>query len=401
MGELSSMKVKEVQFTCNFFERQTNGFAKRGCNAVPQSDSRFVTCSCNHTTMFAVMLSIKTHRVPDLVKIISYVTLSTSVFCLILSIGVLLTLKEKLPNDRIFSQINMASSLALFMAFCLFDNAASAQTWSCELLTVLKHYFILTTAMWMTLEAVVLFIMTTNSALAYHSANQNKLKMILVSIGWGIPALFVISSAGSGFSSGFYMAKVKSDFSQIKSLKVYTQCWIDANVVFYAVGLPLACSLMINLAVSIRVTRFVQQVRLAKRFLKTYKGLRLQVENMKTAAKCNILLLPVFGIPWVFMYFSGLEDYNASIPFMYLNSVLNGLQGVFLMMVYCIVSSDVRNQLLKRIRGTLPSSNRIHESSNSTPTTRPTSERSIVFPVAVSASVPDVDPPPSYKSLHI
>ena len=166
-------------------------------------------------------------------------------------------------------------------------------------------YIVFLSAMWMTLEAVVLFIMTTNSALAYHSANQNKLKMILVSIGWGIPALFVTSSAGSGFSSGFYMAKVRSDFSQIKNLKVYTQCWIDADVVFYAVGLPLACSMMINLVVSIRVTRFVQQVRLAKRFLKQHKGLRLQVENMKTAAKCNILLLPVFGIPWMFMYFSG------------------------------------------------------------------------------------------------
>ena len=49
---------------------------------------------------------------------------------------------------------------------------------------------------------------------------------------------------------------------------------------------------------------------------------------------------------------AGVPSYQASVAFMFLNSFFNGLQGLFLFVVYCVLGSEVRENFLKKMRKT-------------------------------------------------
>jgi len=48
-------------------------------------------------------------------------------------------------------------------------------------------------------------------------------------------------------------------------------------------------------------------------------------------------------------FFLGLRSAEVSVVFMYFNVLLNGLQGLFLLLVYCVVGSEVRNAFRKTL----------------------------------------------------
>ena len=49
---------------------------------------------------------------------------------------------------------------------------------------------------------------------------------------------------------------------------------------------------------------------------------------------------------------AGVPSYQASVAFMFLNSFFNGLQGLFLFVIYCVLGSEVRENFLKKMRRT-------------------------------------------------
>ena len=51
-------------------------------------------------------------------------------------------------------------------------------------------------------------------------------------------------------------------------------------------------------------------------------------------------------------FIAGIPSYQASVAFMFLNSFFNGLQGLFLFVIYCVLGSEVRENFLKKVRRT-------------------------------------------------
>jgi len=51
-----------------------------------------------------------------------------------------------------------------------------------------------------------------------------------------------------------------------------------------------------------------------------------------------------------FLLFLGVPDRLASTTFMYLNASVNGLQGVFLLLVYCVWGKSVRQALRRAMK---------------------------------------------------
>jgi len=49
------------------------------------------------------------------------------------------------------------------------------------------------------------------------------------------------------------------------------------------------------------------------------------------------------------IYFAGIPYYEASVIFMFFNILLNGFQGLFLLLVYCVVGSEVRKAFRKML----------------------------------------------------
>jgi len=45
---------------------------------------------------------------------------------------------------------------------------------------------------------------------------------------------------------------------------------------------------------------------------------------------------------FVFPVVIGMSDYRASVAFMYMNTVVNGLQGFGIFLIYCVISREIR-----------------------------------------------------------
>ena len=68
---LSERKVVvDADYTCQFFNESDLAFLTTGCSANNQLEDRSqVTCSCNHTTVFAVLLSVSNYTIPSGVRV--------------------------------------------------------------------------------------------------------------------------------------------------------------------------------------------------------------------------------------------------------------------------------------------------------------------------------------------
>jgi len=77
-------------------------------------------------------------------QIFSYIAETVSVVCLAATFIILIKLRRVLKNDRVVLQINLTLALMLLHFCCLFQEVAVTNHRSCELLTILIHYFLLT-----------------------------------------------------------------------------------------------------------------------------------------------------------------------------------------------------------------------------------------------------------------
>ncbi|XP_070570479.1 adhesion G-protein coupled receptor D1-like [Ptychodera flava] len=67
--------------------------------------------------------------------------------------------------------------------------------------------------------------------------------------------------------------------------------------------------------------------------------------KLRSSARATVVLLPLLGLTWVF----GILSINSqTLVFEYAFAILNSLQGFFIFLFYCIGSSEVRKQLIRR-----------------------------------------------------
>ena len=365
-------------FKCSFLE--TNGqlkWSQKGCGLIGL-DRQVVTCGCNHTTSFGVILAIRTINIPPTISIVLLALESGSIAALALTLILLLWLKKKIRNDRTCIQINLALSLLLLHLSFLFGGShfvKYSQT-LCEAFSVLTHFFTLTSAMWMLNEGIVLFFKTSKQTLCF---NMKKSFPLLASLAWGLPVVMVGISAGIGFSYDFYLDRrfYIQDGTSESNEPVYSHCLVGtrSKIIIYAIILPLAIIFFFTTLILILVT--VGIVKMSKSVQKmkptgSYRRKNSDVNKNTVEAKKNgrrkwsqtaaltispkhasaalralMLLLPVLGIPWILGFFVNIE--NAEEIFIVVHGVVNGLQGVFIFYIYCIKNSQFRRSFSQKV----------------------------------------------------
>ena len=61
-------RIQELSYSCRYVDNKTSSFSPNGCTLVGEEEDA-ASCSCNHTTVFAVLLSINSFKVPRKVKV--------------------------------------------------------------------------------------------------------------------------------------------------------------------------------------------------------------------------------------------------------------------------------------------------------------------------------------------
>ncbi|MFT7803039.1 G-protein coupled receptor 126 isoform X3 [Arapaima gigas] len=324
---------------CVFWDFTINngsgGWNSTGCTVSEGSDSNRTVCLCNHLTNFGILMDISgTAALIDeknnkILTFITYVGCGVSAICSALTLLTYITF-EKLRRDYPSKILmNLSTSLLFLNMVFLLDSwlASFDNTGLCISVAFFLHYFLLTSFTWMGLESIHMYIALVKVFNTY--IRRYILKFCIV--GWGLPAAIVaivVAVDRNSYGMEFYG---KDEHGQGSS----QFCWLKSRVVFYVtcVGYFSVIFLM-NVAMFIVVMIQICG-RNGKRSNRTLREEMLR--SLRSAASLTFLL----GMTWGFAFFAWGP---VNLAFMYLFSIFNSMQGLFIFIFHCALKENVQKQ---------------------------------------------------------
>ncbi|XP_066915654.1 adhesion G protein-coupled receptor L2-like [Clytia hemisphaerica] len=329
-GNLTREEMKR-RIQCVYWDYNENTWQKDGCRLVLPPVSMdgnsstnenvvsSVTCECDHLTDFSILLSVVnpdqlgwTETDKENLHFITTTGCIVSIVFLIFAIIVILTRRKLRKNQRYQIHINLCFSLILGNLVLLLSEKEGKSKSHCMVISIMMFYFFLASFFWMLCEAIFVWralitIFTENDRLGYY-----------LLFGWGAPMGVVLAT---GLVSRDKLITDKT-------------CWLSwEDSTIYAFALPILAIIVINtliLAVVLVATN--------KHARETKRG------RTRSLARMVLILLPVFGLTWIFGVLSFNEETKI---FRYIFATLNSFQGFLIFVCYIQASREVRKELRK------------------------------------------------------
>ncbi|XP_023369276.1 adhesion G-protein coupled receptor G6 isoform X2 [Otolemur garnettii] len=321
---------------CAFWDMNKNksvgGWNTSGCVA-HSSDASETVCLCTHFTHFGVLMDLKINPTPiDIwnTKVLTFISYVGCGISAIFSAATLLTYVafEKLRRDYPSKILmNLSTALLFLNLIFLLDSWVSSfhVDGLCTAIAALLHFFLLATFTWMGLEAIHMYIALVKVFNTY--IRRYILKFCI--IGWGLPALVVSIILASRNQNEVYGRK---SYGKEKGDEF---CWIQDPVVFYV-----SCAGYFGVMFFLNVAMFiVVMVQICGRNGKrSSRTLREEVlRNLRSVVSLTFLL----GMTWGFAF---LRWGPLNVLFVYLFSIFNSLQGLFIFIFHCAMKENVQKQ---------------------------------------------------------
>ncbi|KAL4613643.1 adhesion G protein-coupled receptor G3-like isoform X1 [Arapaima gigas] len=332
---------KERNGSCVFWKESSGGqdtgdrWSTEGCQTVRTSKN--FLCSCDHLSFFAVLVN---PRAPDTisntnVRSLSYLTymgcgVSAVCTCIALLMHLCMRLSGKKSRDEHSMAVHLQLMVALFLLHVLFllnawqaERPLAAPSGSfCLALALLLHWALLATFTWMALEAFHLYLLLVRVFNIY--VRRYLLKLCMV--GWGVPTIVVASCAlTKPYGLLSFRAENRTDNMTNSTITSTSICWITNGAVQHV-------TVTAYLSLTFLLSAVMFSVVLVK--LKQIGGKGTQTPQKKIGQKCVTLLglTCVLGVPWglAFLTYGPL-----SLPSLYVFTIVNSLQGVFLFLWFC------------------------------------------------------------------
>ncbi|KAI1897535.1 hypothetical protein AGOR_G00084270 [Albula goreensis] len=311
------------------------GWNSEGCAVSPDSNGFKTICLCNHLTHFGILMDISGSAAKidsQNTKILTFITYIGCGVSAIFSAATLLTYIafEKLRRDYPSKILmNLSTSLLFLNMVFLLDGwlASFDMEGLCIAVAVFLHYFLLTSFTWMGLESIHMYIALVKVFNTY--IRRYILKFCIV--GWGLPAAIVaivVAVDRNSYGKEYYGKEENGQGSS-------QFCWIRSQVVFYITCVGYFCIIfLMNVAMFI-----VVMIQICGRNGKrSNRTLREEVlRNLRSVVSLTFLL----GMTWGFAFFAWGP---VNLPFMYLFSIFNSLQGLFIFIFHCAMKENVQKQ---------------------------------------------------------
>ncbi|NXL42341.1 AGRG6 protein, partial [Podilymbus podiceps] len=329
--------------TCVFWDMNKNGgnggWNPAGCQVDSESNENETICLCNHLTHFGVLMDLQrtiTQIDPQNTKVLTFITYVGCGISAIFSAATLLTYIafEKLRRDYPSKILmNLSTALLFLNLIFLLDGwiASFDIDGLCIAVAALLHFFLLATFTWMGLEAVHMYIALVKVFNTY--IRRYILKFCI--IGWGLPVLVI----------AIVLASANRNASRVYGKELYGKdangqggddfCWIKNEVVFYV-----TCAGYFGIMFLMNVAMFiVVMVQICGRNGKrTNRSLKEEIlRNLRSVVSLTFLL----GMTWGFAFFAWGP---LTLPFLYLFSIFNSLQGLFIFVFHCAMKENVQKQ---------------------------------------------------------
>uniref|UniRef100_A0AAQ5YEE1 Cadherin EGF LAG seven-pass G-type receptor 1 n=1 Tax=Amphiprion ocellaris TaxID=80972 RepID=A0AAQ5YEE1_AMPOC len=290
----------------------TGGWSSKGCEVLNRNNSH-ISCQCNHMTSFAVLMDISKREHGDVlpVKIVTYTTVSVSLFLLLLTF-ILLCLVRRLRSNLHVIHRNLVAALFFSMLIFLLGINQTDNVFVCTVIAILLHYFYMCTFAWMFVEGLHIYRMLTE----LRNINHGHMRFYYA-MGWGIPA--IITGLAVGLDPQGYG---NPDF-----------CWLSVHdtLIWSFIG-PIFVVVLVNFVIFI----------LAAKASCGRRQKAVEKSGAIPALRMAFVLLLLIGATWLL----GLWAVNSDVMiFHYLFAGFCCLQGIFIFFFYIILNKEVRKNL--------------------------------------------------------
>uniref|UniRef100_A0A6Q2X9P6 Adhesion G protein-coupled receptor L4 n=1 Tax=Esox lucius TaxID=8010 RepID=A0A6Q2X9P6_ESOLU len=291
-------------------------WATQGCEQIGVN-STTTTCSCNHLTHFAILMSSGRANMAAHYNILTRITqlgMIISIICLSMCIFTFWFFSE-IQSTRTTIHKNLCCSL--FMAEFIFLVGINMNTHKlfCSIIAGLLHYFFLAAFAWMCIEGIHLYLIVVG--VIY---NKGFLHRNFYIFGYGSPAVVVAISATLG--SKYYGTN--------------KLCWLSTenNFIWSFIG-PACLIILVNLlAFGVIIYKVYRHTAVKKPEISHYK-------NIRSCARGALALLFVLGATWTF---GVLHILNETTLTAYLFTIANAFQGMFIFIFLCVLSRKIQEE---------------------------------------------------------
>ncbi|XP_008396345.1 adhesion G protein-coupled receptor F5-like isoform X2 [Poecilia reticulata] len=304
------------------------GWSENGCSLVYFANET-VSCSCNHTTSFSILMSPKSPE-SIILDYITYIGVGISMACLVICLIIEAIIWRKINKNatshlRHVSIVNIAVSLLIadiwFIIGAAISDADQKNPPACTAATFFIHFFYLALFFWMLASALLLLYRT----LSVFDGGLSKLTMLIIgfSLGYGAPLIIATITIASTAPSNEY-------------IRENVVCWLnwDQSKALLAFVIPALMIVGINFIILIVVLYKILRRRVGGNAAQTGEKHVLYV-----IARSLAVLTPFFGLTWG-LGIGVLVDpgnFGINVAFAFFNS----LQGFFILVFGTLLDKKV------------------------------------------------------------
>ncbi|KAL8613059.1 hypothetical protein ACOMHN_008828 [Nucella lapillus] len=272
----------------------------------------YITCKCYHLSTYAVIVDLEDGTVPRVAVIeleaLMYVLVAVSLILLIVAFFILISYKALQSNWNSI-HINLIFVIVIIeLAFAVGINRTSPELF-CRLVAIALHYFHMAAFAWLYVEVLHIYRMLTEK----QTINYGSMKFYYL-LGYVIPGIIV------GLAVGLYTDGYGND----------SFCWLETSELFiWSFAGPIVVVVVLN------IITFMFAVKASCR----EKIQVSDISSIRLGLMGAILLLLLLSVTWVM----GLLAVNFDLPALgYVHALFLFLQGVFLFLIYILLSRKVR-----------------------------------------------------------
>lgn len=348
--------MTSVQPLCVFFDTHMDAWSDKGCHSSDgASDDVIVTCKCNHTTTFALVLLVATPNGFQFSELddsciktfhmISFIMGAASVIFLISSlvIFIIIAMTTNKQIERITIHTHLAIALLLFNVVLISDHLQDKQkdgrwmTVGCYVIMLLIQFAILSVFFWMLIEAYSIYRhVIRTSASGNDVTGMGKRKYL---VGWGIPFCITCTTLAVGITQNHFTA-VEDDV--INGTSNGMSCLLNGQL-NWATFIPILMIMLVNLLALVRIFVLVVKLTNKTRNMQPSTNRRsiheTHLHSVKKGMTSLMKLFPILGIPWIIALLSAFVSPQLFCYLSIIHSLVNGSQGVVFFIV-CVVRNE-------------------------------------------------------------
>ena len=309
-------------------------------------------CSATHLTHFGVLVSVTTQNLSQAeitaLEVLTYITCTASIICLLLSIAAYLFLWFKTRNkqenlfqkDATILHMNFAIALLLALIFFLSSTRGYGHRGWCTAILIIQYYF------WMLVFTSSLSIGIYLLIKIFAWSSQRRVWYYLVLLAWTLPLPLII------IVPSITREYIINDAEMV--------CWFskEPNFANLSFIIPMIVITLTNLIILI-ITAVV--------LFRISKGNRGMVVQMKGVLIASFTLSPILGIPWLFSIAASTPTSAVSFIF----TIVLGLQGVLFAILYPLRTPEILEYLRRCNPRKKNSVNKLESSSTATRSSNP------------------------------